>query len=104
MPLVVFNLLSWERSDVAEAEIGFGEPNVKSFALLDALGKPVPYQISHSEQSDDGDIHFAKIVFVARDVPSMGHAVYHAVPNSQASAGGVPSATRASARNTWRCT
>jgi alpha-mannosidase len=102
VPLVVFNLLSWERSDVAEAEIGFGEPNVKSFALLDASGKPVPYQISHSEQSDDGDIHFAKIVFVARDVPSMGHAVYHAVPNSQASAVGVPSATKASARTTWR--
>jgi alpha-mannosidase len=84
VPLVVFNLLGWERSDVAEAEIGFSAPGVRSFALLDAAGKAVPYQIGETQRGGDGGILFAKIAFIARGVPSMGYAVYRVAPNSPA--------------------
>ena len=86
VPLAVFNLLGWERSDLAEAEIGFSAPGVLSFALLDAAGQAVPYQIGESQRGDDGGILFAKIAFIARGVPSMGYAVYRVVPNSPAAA------------------
>ena len=66
MPLAVFNLLGWERSDLAEAEIGFSAPGVRGFALLDAAGKAVQYQISEAQRGDDGGILFAKIAFIAR--------------------------------------
>ncbi|HLY20473.1 MAG TPA: glycoside hydrolase family 38 C-terminal domain-containing protein [Bryobacteraceae bacterium] len=85
-PLVVFNLLGWERTDLAEAVIGFSAPDVRSFALLDAAGKAVPYQINESQRSADSSIQSARIAFIARKVPSMGYAVYHVAPNSQASA------------------
>jgi alpha-mannosidase len=86
VPLVVFNLLGWERSDLAEAEIGFSAPGVRGFALLDAAGKAVPYQASETQRGGDGGILFAKIAFIARDVPSMGYAVYRVSPNSGAAA------------------
>ena len=86
VPLVVFNLLGWERSDLAEAEVGFSAPDVRSFALLNAAGQPVPYQIEDSRRGGDGGILFARIAFIARDVPAMGYAVYRAVPNAPAAA------------------
>jgi alpha-mannosidase len=95
VPLVVFNLLGWERSDLAEAEVGFSAPGVHGFALLDAAGKAVPYQIEDSRHGDDGGIQFARIAFIARGVPSMGYAVYRVAPNSIATAAG-PTALAAS--------
>jgi len=86
VPLAVFNLLGWERSDLAEAEVGFSAPGVRRFALLDAAGKAVPYQIAESQRGDDGGILFAKIAFIARGVPSMGYAVYRVAPNSPVAA------------------
>jgi alpha-mannosidase len=86
VPLVVFNLLGWERSDLAEAEIGFSAPGVRTFALLDAAGKSVPYQLTETQRGDDGGLLFARIAFIARGVPSMGYAVYRVAPNSPAAA------------------
>jgi alpha-mannosidase len=100
VPLAVFNLLGWERSDLAEAEIGFSAPGVRSFALLDAAGKAVPYQIEESRRDDDGGMLFAKIAFIARAVPSMGYAAYRVVPNSPVAA--VESTTLAAAGESAR--
>lgn len=86
VPLVVFNLLGWERSDIAEAEIGFSAPGVRSFALLDPAGHAVPYQFTETQRGGDGGMLFARIAFIARDVPPMGYAVYRAAPNSPAAA------------------
>lgn len=94
IPLVVFNLLGWKRSDLAEAEIGFSPPEVRGFALLDPAGQPAPYQITESRRTEDGSLLFAKIAFIARDVPSMGYAVYRVAPNSPAVAA-APAALKA---------
>ena len=76
IPLVVFNLLGWPRTDFAQAEVAFTEPNVQEIVLLDSSGKPVPLQILRTERNGDGGLRLAQIGFVARDVPAMGYAVY----------------------------
>jgi alpha-mannosidase len=82
--LVVFNSLGWRRTDAAEADVGFAEPDVADFALLDSTGKVVPSQLVDSERFQDGRLKRVKFVFVAKDVPALGHAVYHILPRKLA--------------------
>jgi alpha-mannosidase len=67
-PLVVFNALSWPRTDPVTCAIpkGVSEP----FLLNDSSGKVVPCQVL------PGD----RMVFVAENLPSFGYRTYHLVP------------------------
>jgi len=82
VPVAVFNTLSWPRTDVAETDISFTDAAVIGFALRDASGNAVPVQVSSALRNDDNGIRQAHITFIARDVPAMGYAIYHAVPNA----------------------
>ena len=79
--LAVFNTLGWTRSDIAQADVGFGEPGVQGFEVLDSAGKRVPCQITDADKYPDGGIRHAKFAFIASDIPAMGYAVYHVVPS-----------------------
>jgi alpha-mannosidase len=80
VPVVVFNLLGWPRTDYAEAEVAFTDPGIQELALLDPAGQPVPVEIRRAARNGDGGLRTATVAFIARDVPPMGHTVYHAVP------------------------
>ena len=82
--LVVFNSLGWPRTDAVEADVGFAETDVADFDLLDAAGKVVPSQLVDSERFQDGRLKRVKFVFVAKDVPAVGHVVYHLVSRKSA--------------------
>lgn len=82
VPVVVFNTLGWPRSDVAEVDIAFSDPAVTRFALRDPDGNAVPVQVLSALRNGDNGIRQAHIAFIARDVPAIGYAVYHAVPNA----------------------
>lgn len=64
LPLVVYNGLSWERTDV----VRFRTPNenMRVTAIRTASGSAIPFDIN-----DEGDT-----VFVAKNVPSMGYAAF----------------------------
>ena len=79
-PIVVFNPLGWTRSDVAEVEVGFGEGGVAEVELTDPDGQAVPVQILDATRYADGGLKTARIAFIARDVPALGYATYHAAP------------------------
>ncbi len=80
VPVIVFNTLGWPRTDVAEADVAFSEPGVQNFGLIDSAGKPVPVQFLTTQRNPDGGLRQARIAFLARQVPAMGYAVFHAVP------------------------
>jgi alpha-mannosidase len=80
VPIVVFNTLSWPRTDVAEVSVGIAEPGIHSFRLEDTDGKEVPVQLAETTRRKDRGIETARLVFLARDVPPMGHSVFHAIP------------------------
>lgn len=80
VPVVAFNPLGWPRTGAAEIEIGVTEMGVKDFRLADSAGASVPFQYLREVRYDDGGLKQARIVFIARDVPAMGWAVYHALP------------------------
>ncbi|MFZ5515510.1 MAG: T9SS type A sorting domain-containing protein [Candidatus Zhuqueibacterota bacterium] len=70
--ILVFNPLSWERSDVVTLPLSQDWLG-RSFSLVDAAtGSAVPFQILEST----GDIKFT-----ASQVPSVGYKVFHLVPS-----------------------
>jgi len=107
IPVLVFNGLSWPRTDAAQVKVGFDASLANSIRMMDSQGRDVPVQILEDEPYSNGAIKDATIAFVARDVPAMGYAVYQIVPESSApSSGALPTASpakdRAGAANTQR--
>ena len=76
-PVVVFNTLSWPRSDIVEIDVGFGEGRVADAILTDSDGRNVPTQILESTRYGDGSLKTARFAFVARNVPALGYCTYH---------------------------
>jgi alpha-mannosidase len=70
MPIVVFNTLSWERSDPIICTI---TPNGDTWGIIDADGQGVNYQILSESGSNK------EIVFIAQNVPSLGCKTYYLV-------------------------
>jgi alpha-mannosidase len=77
IPVVIFNPLSWDRSDLVETDLEFAEP-VEAVGLVDAQGKQIPVQLV-SQKIKNGK-HYVKLIFVAEDVPSLGYKTYRATP------------------------
>jgi alpha-mannosidase len=79
-PVVVFNTLGWPRSDIATVHAGFGRGGITGVVVTDPEGKTVPSQILESTRYADGGLKTARVAFVARDVPALGHSTYHIRP------------------------
>jgi len=80
IPLIVFNPLAWNRTDVVKAKIEFLKA-VSGFTIMDNKGAEVPFQIE-SIQNDGSIISSANIVFIAEDMPSLGYRTYSIIPGS----------------------
>jgi alpha-mannosidase len=83
--VMVFNSLSWERSDVVECTTAFPEPGTFDLEVRDSSGNVVPSDVLQVERFADGSIRRAGLLFIARDVPAFGCEVYHV----QTRAGGI---------------
>jgi alpha-mannosidase len=66
-PLVIYNALSWQRTDVVTADVPAGAPS--PFTLKDAAGSTITYQLLPAN----------KMIFVATALPSMGYKTYYLV-------------------------
>jgi len=78
IPVVVFNPLSWQRTDVVECEVtlpaGWG-----GWTLRDESGYPTTPQIFPARSDKP-----ARLVFVAKDIPSTGYRTYYLEQGSAA--------------------
>ena len=80
VPLVVFNTLGWPRTDLAVAEIGWTAGGVLDFDVSDPSGKVIPSQLLEADRYADGGLKRVKLAFLAREIPALGHGVYHVAP------------------------
>ena len=80
-PLIVFNAMAWERSDVVRARIAAG--GLENFAILDHKGKNVPFEIVEAARNRNGGIAEADIAFVAKKMPSLGYRRYQVVSSDK---------------------
>jgi alpha-mannosidase len=77
--LAVFNFLGWPRTDLAEAEVGFAEPGIVDFELLDSAGNIVPAQLTQADRFKDGGLKRVNFAFIARDIPAVGYSLFRVI-------------------------
>lgn len=87
--VVVINTLAWDRTDLVTADVGFAGAGVRGVEVVGPDGAQIPSQIVEATRNPDGTLLTARVAFVARDVPAMGHAVFHALasPDQMPAAG-----------------
>jgi alpha-mannosidase len=73
VPLLVFNPLPWERTDLVEAEVSYAGA-VKGIRVIDGSGKEVPAQ-TLADRSAGGKTSF-RLLFLAEKMPSLGYRMY----------------------------
>ena len=71
-PLVIFNPLSWSRTSPVELELDDLEKD-RNWSVLDEYGNSIPVQ------KIDRTALGARLLFLARDIPSLGYKVYRLV-------------------------
>ena len=84
-PVVVFNPLGWKRDDVVRAHVTvYGDVSPgdlgsyrKGVRLVDERGESVPF---HIEQYSENISRAFEIVFLAKNVPSLGYKAYYLRP------------------------
>lgn len=75
LPILVFNSLNWERSEVVAVNLPASHP---SWQLCDADGKPLIGQCVALGERDDGKI----LLFSANNVPSIGYRLFWLYPQT----------------------
>lgn len=83
IPLVVFNSLSWSRTDVAKTKVTFDKKEASGVTLKDWKNNVLPCQIIQKELYDDGSIRSAEICFIAEKIPSIGYKTYYYSPGRE---------------------
>lgn len=89
-PLVLFNPLNWQRTDVVRAQILFpeGDAVAKKFSIVDGVGNHIPYQVvSRKPLSRVEILKYARydavdVELLGKDVPGCGYTVYYVVSGS----------------------
>ena len=77
IPVIVFNPLSWERSDAAECTVTFSQMGTFELGVFNGSGERTASDLLSVERYGDGSIKRARLLFIARNVPSFGYEVYH---------------------------
>jgi len=79
VPVLVFNPLAWNRTDLATIEISMPADTPNGISVLDADGHPVLSQVL----SHDAATRNYRLLVELKDVPSLGYEVLQVVPSSQ---------------------
>lgn len=77
IPILVLNSLGWTRDDVVTATVGFTEPGVMGLQVMGPDGERTPAQLVNAVRDVQGALVEARVAFIARAVPALGHVVYH---------------------------
>nr|WP_252263570.1 glycoside hydrolase family 38 C-terminal domain-containing protein [Paracidobacterium acidisoli] len=78
VPVMIFNPVGWERSGVVKVDVQMPAA-AENVSILDAKGRVLPSEVL----SSDAATHIFHLLVDAKDVPSLGYEVVHAVPEKR---------------------
>ena len=85
IPVVLFNSLSWERTDPVTVSINLEKGKAKSLEVQSADKDPIATQVSNEVRYEDGSIKSVDLVFIAKNIPAIGYATYYVKPTTKSS-------------------
>ncbi|TWO34669.1 alpha-mannosidase [Seonamhaeicola sediminis] len=77
IPIVLFNSLSWERTDPVTTTLQFPKGFKNGITIVNKDKKEIPSQITNVKYHDDGSLKSADVTFIAENIPSIGYATYY---------------------------
>jgi len=77
IPIILFNSLSWIRTDPVSVTINLNKGKAKNLDIIDAEKKVQNSQMTKVSRYSDGSIKTAEIVFIAKNIPSIGYKTYY---------------------------
>jgi len=80
IPVIIFNSLSWERSDPVHVKLVFKDDWGINARVKDKHGNSIQSQLSDIERYASGSLKSAVIHFLARDIPSIGYTTHYITP------------------------
>ncbi len=83
IPIIVFNSLSWERTDPAMFNLSFDEDNIFSLSLFDANGNEYSIQLNSIIRNNNGSIRSANLNFIADHIPATGYKTFYVKTSSE---------------------
>ncbi|GAB5553594.1 MAG: hypothetical protein Sapg2KO_31850 [Saprospiraceae bacterium] len=84
MPVVLFNSLSWERTDPVTVSVDFPKGYTKALRVINSNQKEITAQSSQVTYHADGSLKSADISFIAENIPAIGYATYYLAKAEQA--------------------
>jgi alpha-mannosidase len=70
IPVVVFNMLGWERTDVVECSVAFSDPDVLEVEVRTSDGTPVPHDLLQTERFGGGALKRTGVLVARGTRPS----------------------------------
>ena len=94
VPVVVYNPLSWPRTDLVRTYLEVDGRGKNGLRAIDTEGKPIACQVLHAESSGDHErVDHARerrswldVELLATDVPPLGYRVYYLFPQEDGTA------------------
>lgn len=77
IPVVLFNSLSWERTDPVTVSMNFPKGAMQGVQLVSSDHKIISSQNSNETYHDDGSLKSVDLVFIAENIPSIGYTTYY---------------------------
>lgn len=74
--IVVFNGLSWPRTDQVRTRVVWPQSGTSAIALIDEWDRRVPVNVSDIRRHAEGSLASASVVFDALDIPPVGYRTY----------------------------
>ncbi|MGB3151125.1 MAG: glycosyl hydrolase-related protein [Maribacter sp.] len=85
IPIVLFNSLSWKRTDPVTTKMDFVKGAVNTLGLMMGNKKEVQVQTTNTTYYEDGSLKSADVTFIAEDIPSIGYTTYYAYDSKRTS-------------------
>jgi len=80
VPVVVFNSFSWTRTSPVSFEIELPDEKFKNLTIKNSQGQEVPSQVAGKpEFYPSGYLKKINLLFIAKEIPSLGYATFYAV-------------------------
>lgn len=83
-PIVLFNSLSWERTDPVTVSLYFPKGSTQRVAIITADKKTIRSQNTNETYYHDGSLKSTDLTFIAENIPAIGYATYYISNNKNA--------------------
>jgi alpha-mannosidase len=77
IPLIVYNELSWERTDPVRVNLQFDEGKAFGVSVVDEKSHEIPSELHEVILNKDGSLKSADVLFICENIPSIGYRTYY---------------------------